>query len=76
MHCANLHLTAAKPIVKRVSSGLFILPQKVKVKPRHADTLRISRRKKSGQGPFHIGEDVLCLMFRCFCERRKRPDLT
>jgi hypothetical protein len=40
-----------------VSSRLFILPQKVQVKSRHADTLCISRRAKSGQaalGLFHV----------------------
>jgi hypothetical protein len=76
IHYANLHLTAAKPIVQGVSSGLFILPKEVQVKSRHTDTLRISRRAKSGQGPLHISEDFLRLMFRCLCESRKRPGLT
>src|SRR5580704_8818938 len=76
MYGANLYLTGANTIVQRVSSGLFILPQKLQVKPCHADTLCINRRTKSGQGPLHVGEDFLCLMFRCFGEGNKRPSLT
>lgn len=76
MHCASLHFTGTNPIVQCVSSGLFIPPQKVQVKPRYADTLRISWSTKSGQSPLDVGEDFLCLMFRCFCERRKWPGLT
>jgi hypothetical protein len=32
MHCANLYPTGANPIVQCVSSGLFILPQKVSMR--------------------------------------------
>src|SRR5579862_289550 len=75
MHGANLYLSCAKPKVECMSSGVSILPQKVQVKPRHSDPLRISWRTKSGQGPLHVSKDVLCLVFRCFCERRKRSGL-
>ena len=76
MHGASLHFTGANPIVEGMSSSMFILAQKVQVKPRYADALRICWRTKPGQCPFHVGEDFLCLMFRRFCQRRKRFGLT
>ena len=45
------------------------------MKPRYTDTLGISRRTKASQGPLHIGEDFLCLIFRSLRERRERPGL-
>ena len=42
MHCAELHLAGAKPIVQRVSAGLFILPQEVQVKTSNADAMPIA----------------------------------
>src|ERR1700735_4983258 len=76
MHRAGLHFAGTHPIVQCVSSGVFILSQKVQVEPRYTDTLRVRWRAKPSQSPFHIGEDFLSLMFRRFCERGKWLDLT
>src|ERR1700677_2014716 len=75
MRYANLHLPGVKPVVECVPSGLFILPQKMQMKTRYADTLSISRRTKPGQGSLEVGENLLRLMFRGFGKRRKRLNL-
>jgi len=71
MHCANLCFTGAQPIAQCVSSGLFILSQKVEVKSRHANALCII---KSGPSSFNTskvdmifppGIPNICLTFCC-----------
>src|SRR5580658_9532893 len=76
MHGTDLHIPGPHLKIQRMSTGLVVLPEEVKMKARYADALSICGRTKSRQSSLHVGEDFLRLVFGCLRKRGERSGLT